>query len=52
MMVQIVQDHHFAMGIIDQIRRKLINTERLRQNRRCSTDDIFKFIFLNENAWI
>ena len=28
------------------------NTLRPRQNRRYFADDIFKFIFLNENAWI
>ena len=30
----------------------VINTLRLRQNGRHFTDDIFKCIFLNENAWI
>ena len=30
----------------------LINTLRLRQNGRHFPDDIFKWIFLNENAWI
>ena len=30
----------------------LINTLRPRQNGRHFPDDIFKFIFLNENAWI
>ena len=32
--------------------RKDINTLRLRQNGRHFADDIFKWIFLNENAWI
>ena len=30
----------------------LINTLRLRQKGRHFPDDIFKWIFLNENAWI
>ena len=30
----------------------LINTLRPRQNGRYFTDDVFKWIFLNENAWI
>ena len=29
-----------------------VNTLRLRQNGRCSADDIFKCIFLSENVWI
>ena len=30
----------------------IFNTLRPRQNGRYSADDIFKCIFLNENAWI
>ena len=33
-------------------RSMLINTLRPRQNGRHFADDIFKYIFLNENAWI
>ena len=32
--------------------KTLINTSSLRQNSRHFADDIFKCIFLNENAWI
>ena len=34
------------------IRRICVNTFRPRQNGRHFSDDIFKWIFLNENAWI
>ena len=33
-------------------RRQYVNTLRPRQNGRHFQDDIFKWIFLNENAWI
>ena len=33
-------------------RRKVVNTLRPRQNGRPFPDDIFKCIFMNENAWI
>ena len=31
---------------------RVVNTLRPRQNGRNFTDDIFKYIFLNENVWI
>ena len=35
-----------------QINRRWINTLRPRQNGRHFADDIFKWIFLNDNVWI
>ena len=34
------------------IRSQCVNTSRPRQNGRHFPDDIFKYIFLNENVWI
>ena len=46
-------NHHLVQGICgnDYI-DSLINTLRQRQDGRHFADDIFKCIFLNENAWI
>ena len=47
--------HYNWFFIIETLRHffyKLINTLRPRQNGRHIPDDIFKWIFLNENIWI
>ena len=40
------------MTIWHSVCPRSINTLRLRQNGRHVIDDIFKYIFLNENVWI
>ena len=44
---------HAAMrGVAMRVFSQLVNTLRQRQNGRDFPDDIFKWIFVNENAWI
>ena len=43
---------HKGMWSIWCSTKPILNTLRLRQNRRHFADDIFKCIFLNENGWI
>ena len=42
----------FENGLAKSIHVAYINTLRPRPNRRHFADDIFKYIFLNENVWI
>ena len=45
--------HHHAGSSLEETKAShLFNTLRLRQNGRHFPDDIFKWIFLNENVWI
>ena len=44
--------HSFSQAWIPISIQSSINTLRLRQNGRYFPDDIFKWIFLNENVWI
>ena len=38
--------------ITEDLAHTIVNTLRPRQNGRHFTDDIFNYIFLNENVWI
>ena len=53
MLLMLKRFHRFAIRIIPWFQSKFsFNTQRPRQNGRHLPDDIFKWIFLNENVWI
>ena len=43
--------HHVDFTCLSSFSNQMLNTLRSRQNGRHFADDIFKCIFLNENAW-
>ena len=47
-----INNESVLVDVIDQATSHCLNTLRPRQNGRHLPDDIFKWIFLNENVWI
>ena len=47
-----IRHWYLTFGIISRLHTTPVNTSRPRQNGRHFPDDIFKWIFLNENGWM